>query len=150
MKMSEAVECPVDFVTVNDNKVRVVAAFVFVLAAGYWFLAYLVVPLFLTLDFFMRAFNGGKWSLLQWLANLVEKHFSLPQKPTDRGPKRFAASVGFYISLLILLSAVFHYTTLSFYFAGLIVLFSFLEFALGFCAGCYVYTIIRRISNRRA
>jgi hypothetical protein len=143
--MLEQPECPVDFVTVNEYRVRVIAVFVFVISVSYLLVRHWALPLFLVYDFSLRAFNGGKYSLLQILGALAEKCLPLAYKATDRGPKRFAASIGFVIALLAFLAEALQFTILSLCLTGLIVLFSFLEFSVGFRAGCYLYTLINNI-----
>ena len=140
-------ECPVDFVTINENKARFVALLVFLLSVFFLFVSNWFIPLFLLVDFYFRGYNGGKYSLLFWLGGIAEKKIPLPNKPTDRGPKRFAAQIGFYMSLLLFIFSIAGLYTLTFIVAAVLVLFSFLESALGFCAGCYVYSILQKISK---
>jgi hypothetical protein len=149
LQMPQAPECPVDFVMVNEYKVRIIAVFVFVVSVSYLFTAHRALPLFLVYDFGMRAFYGGKYSLLQLLGALAEKWLPLANKPVDRGPKRFAAAIGFVIASLVFLASVLNFTTLSLYLMGLITLFSFLESSVGFCAGCYVYSFIKKVRNTK-
>jgi hypothetical protein len=144
--MLQQPECPVDFVTVNEYKVRIIAVFVFVISVSYLLIQHWVMPLFLVYDFSLRAFNRGKYSLLQILGSLAEKWLPLSYKATDRGPKRFAATIGFVIALLAFLSSILQFATISFYLIGLIIVFSFLEFSIGFCAGCYLYALIKKVS----
>ena|ERR1700712_957486 len=135
-------ECPIDFVTINENRARFVALLVFLLSTlflvvGGWF-----IPLFLSIDFYLRGFNDGKYSLLAWIGGIAEKKIPLPNKPTDRAPKRFAAQVGFVMSMLLFILSMSALRLSGLFVAEILVLFSFLESALGFCAGCYVYTYI--------
>ena len=60
-------ECPVDFVTVNENKIRVIAFFVLILAIVYLFLGLWLIMAFLVVDFLLRTFNLGKFSLLAFI-----------------------------------------------------------------------------------
>src|SRR5690606_42087337 len=87
-------DCPVDFVTINEYQVRWTALLVLVLTAsfivsGYWF-----IPAFLVIDFFLRAFKLGKYSLLGQSGGLLVKVFGMGNKAVDRAPKRFAAWIG--------------------------------------------------------
>jgi hypothetical protein len=93
----------------------------------------------------LRAFNFGKFSPLNILSGAIVKQFNIPNKPIDQAPKRFAAGIGFVLSVLVsllllagLLKAVFVLTII---FAS----FAFLESFLSFCAGCYVYTFLLRL-----
>lgn len=142
-------ECPVDFVAINENKARFVALLVFLLSVTFLFLGSWYIPLFLLVDFYLRGFNGGKYSLLFWVGGLAEKKIPLPNKPTDRGPKRFAAQVGFVMSLLLFVLAIAGLNFSALIVAGILVLFSFLESAFAFCAGCHLYTYIGKFLPKR-
>lgn len=135
-------ECPVDFVTINENKARFVALLVFLLSVIFLLVGNWFIPLFLSIDFYLRGFNGGRYSLLFGVADVAEKKIPLPNKPTDRGPKKFAAQMGFVMSLLLFIFSITGLYPAAFIVGAMLVLFSFLEWALGFCAGCYVYTYL--------
>jgi hypothetical protein len=142
-------ECPIDFVTINENKARFVALLVFVLSVTFLVVSSWFIPLFLTIDFYLRGFNGGKYSMLFWAGGMAEKKIPLPNKPTDRGPKRFAAQIGFFMSLLVFGFSIIGLHLEAFIVAGILVLFSFLESFFGFCAGCHVYTYIGKYLPKR-
>jgi len=143
--MDAKLECPVDFVTVNENKVRITAFLVMGLTIVFMFTAWWPIIAFLVFDFFLRAFKWGQYSPLGFISDQVIKILQIGVKPVDRAPKRFAAGVGlvFTVTMLILLAIGFPIT------AGLLacvlIIFAFLESVLGFCAGCYVYTLGKKI-----
>jgi hypothetical protein len=138
-------DCPVDFIQVNENQVRLTALWVFILLLIALFAAPFPIFIFLLFDFFLRAFNFGKYSWLTQLSKIVIKNFKIGNKPIDQAPKRFAAKIGFLLSLIITLALFFQFPefvfSLSLVFAG----FAFLESFLGFCAGCYVYTFLQKL-----
>lgn len=145
--MKDSLECPVDFMPINENKARLTAFFVFVLSIWYLFTQTWIIPAFLVIDFFVRVNNWGKYSLLGVLSDAVIKQVKIPNKSVDRAPKRFAAGVGLIFSLAILLSSLLHWTLMAIILTAIIVLFAFLESFVGFCAGCYVYSVIKKVSN---
>ena len=149
--MATELECPVDFITVNENKVRLTALNVFILAVVYIVVPNWIIPAFLTIDFFLRGFNFGKYSLLHLLSDKEVKLFGIKAKPIDQAPKRFAAKIGFFFSIAILAATVFSFTTTGIALAIVLTLFAFLESFLGFCAGCYVYTFYIKLfsSNKK-
>jgi hypothetical protein len=140
-----ATECPVDFIPVNENRVRLTALWVLLLVIISLFINPLPVFIFLMIDFFLRAFNHGKYSPLNILSGAIVKQFKIPNKPIDQAPKRFAAGIGFVLSAVIILLLLLQFTrsvvALSIVFAG----FAFLESFLSFCAGCYVYFFLQRL-----
>ena len=143
----EQIQCPVDFVSMNENKARLTALFVLALGTGFVFTGVWFIMAFLVVDFMFRANNLGKYSVLAVLSDAVIKQLKIKNKPTDRAPKKFAAGVGLVFTLGILLLTPLHLDTVSLLVTIVLLLFAFLESFIGFCAGCYVYSILRGLSN---
>ena len=141
------ISCPVDFVQVNENKTRITALLIALLATAYLFTGLWAIPLFLLIDFFIRVFYNVKYSPLHIISDYAVARFSIPNKPTDSAPKRFAALMGFVISDLIFLFQLLQLEQLSFYLAILLLVFSCLENFFGFCAGCHVHTFLKKFSR---
>lgn len=148
--MANNLECPVDFITVNENKVRLTALNVLLLAIVYLWLTHWSIAAFLTIDFFCRAFNLGKYSLLNFISDKEVQLFAIKVKPIDQAPKRFAAKIGFIFSLAILALTVFNYTNTATLLAIVLSMFAFLESFAGFCAGCYVYTFYSKLFTTKS
>ena len=140
-------QCPVDFVSMNENKARVTAFFVLLLGGTFLITNSWVIMAFLVIDFLLRANNLGKYSLLAILSDVVIKQFNIKNKPTDRAPKRFAAGVGLLFTAGILILTLLNLTTAVLIVTSVLILFAFLEAFLGFCAGCYVYSMLNKLSN---
>jgi hypothetical protein len=145
--MNNDIRCPVDFVVINENKVRLTAFLVLVfgvifLVTGLW-----ILIAFLVLDFFLRANNLGKYSLLAILSDAIIKQLKIRNKPTDRAPKRFAAGVGLIFTIGILILALLHLNTATIVVTAVLLVFAFLESFVGFCAGCHVYGILHKTSK---
>ena len=64
--MPDSIVCPVDFVLMDGNKVRLTAASIFAVAVTFLLIGLWLVPVFLTIDFSARAFKLGKYSLLNF------------------------------------------------------------------------------------
>jgi len=141
--MKPEIECPVDFVTINENKVRVTAFFVFVLSLAFLYIGHWAFPLFLLVDFYFRGFHNGQYSLLGWLSGFVVKTFALKNRPIDRAPKRFAAQIGFLFCDMLFITSILELQDISFYIGVVMVVFSFLESFFGLCVGCYVYNFLK-------
>jgi len=138
-------ECPVDFITVNENKARLTAFFVLVLTCVYLLTGFWLIMAFLLFDFAVRVFNLGKYSLLGFISDAVIKQLKIKNKPVDRAPKRFAAMVGLVFVAAILLTCVLHLGIATTSLAIVMAVFAFLESFFAFCAGCYVYSIGKAI-----
>ncbi len=143
--MKNELECPVDFVSINENKARLTAFFVLGLSVIFLFIQLWIIPAFLVVEFFIRVNNWGKYSLLGILSDELIKQIGIKNKPTDRAPKRFAAGVGLVFAVAILVFLLLNLTIVSIALAVVIAIFAFLESFVGFCAGCYVYTIMKKI-----
>jgi hypothetical protein len=135
-------ECPVDFIPVNENKVRLTALWVLALILITFYINPLPVFIFLMIDFFLRAFNFGKFSPLNILSNTIVKQFKISNKPIDQAPKRFAAGIGFVLSALVVVLLIAGYMKTVFVLTIVFASFAFLESFLSFCAGCYIYTFL--------
>jgi Domain of unknown function (DUF4395) len=140
-----SLSCPVDFVSVNENKIRIIAFHVFMLSIVILFKPHWVSIGLLAVDFFLRTFKLNKFSPFAISAAGMTKVLTLGFKPVDQGPKRFAAGVGLAFSLAMLATYFTSYTTATLILTATITVFSFLESFLAFCAGCYVYTFLVRV-----
>lgn len=138
-------ECPVDFIPINENKARLTAFFVFILTIVYILNSFWLIMAFLAIDFSLRGFNLGKYSLLGFISDAIIKQLKIKNKPVDRAPKRFAAGVGLVFSLAILITGYFHQLLIVYALSCVLLFFAFLESGFGFCAGCYVYTVGRML-----
>src|SRR5689334_5488064 len=137
--------CPVDFVAINENKARLTALLVLLLMVVYLLTNWWPIIGYLIIDFLLRAAKWGKYSLLGRVSDVFIKVLNIPNKPVDRAPKRFAAGVGLVITLAMAVLIAFEVFTLVNLLGYVIILFAFLESALGFCAGCYIYSYGKKL-----
>lgn len=142
--------CPVDRVVVNEQKIRLVAFFVFLLILVDLMQPNIFLSLFITLDFYCRAFLNGRFSVLSSIAGQLEKYQWIRTKNVDRAPKRFAAMIGFAMSLMLSISVLLNLTIPIHLISYIFISFAFLEFAVGFCAGCYLYHFLQLIKSNDA
>ena len=146
--MNNQIDCPVDLVSVNEHKVRLIAFFTMLLTASFLLTSFWPIIVFLTIDFFLRAFKWGSYSVLGFISDKVIALFKIGVKPVDRAPKRFAAMVGLFFTVIILALLAFGFAISAGLFAAVLIFFAFLESVLGFCAGCYVYALGKKIFNK--
>lgn len=135
--------CPISTERINEHVVRLIAFMVALIAiCCISFLNYWPV-LALTIDFALRAFTSGKFSLLKIVAIQISKALNLKPKSTDLAPKKFAATMGFIFCLLITATFLFNFFTAALILTSIIIIFALLESLLGVCVGCYVYTFLQ-------
>ncbi len=142
--MSEPVIKPVQSQT-NESKVRLIAFFVLLSVILYWLTDSIIVPFFLVIDFSLRSFDLGKYSPLGLISDWAVQTFKLPVKPVYLPPKRFAARIGLAFSIAILVLHVLEINTIII--SSILAFFAALESLLGFCAGCYVYSLLQRFKR---
>jgi hypothetical protein len=131
--------CPISERMVNENVTRLNALFTFVLAilflvtGSFWFLFGMV------LDFSFRLVSQGRHSPLIKVNSYIIEITNIRKVIINAGPKIFAARIGLILSLLSLIFWLSDLNVAAFTTAGILVFFSFLESALGFCVACKIY-----------
>ena len=124
---------------VNENVVRLVAGFVLLSAILTIATGWVYVPLYLSVDFFLRAFTSVK-PPFALASQQIAKVLHLGVKPIYSPPKKFAAGIGVVFPVAIsglLLSGL---STIAIIVTGILAVFATLESVFGICAGCYVYS----------
>ena len=140
MKAADQLICPISEERLDENTARAAALMTVVWVAisllvdGYWLMGILAV------DFALRAFTAGTWSITRLLARRVVKALGLQAKPTPAAPKKFAAMLGLIFCLLTGLGLGLHLMLAAWAVAAALLACALLEGLAGFCVGCYVYT----------
>jgi hypothetical protein len=142
--MAQNLDCPVDFVLINENRARLVAFIVLLLATTTFYVINWIIPAFLVVDFGLRAFNLNNYSPFAIVAGWLIKLLHIKNKPVDRAPKRFAAFIGLSFMMAILLAIFTGFYITAKTLLATIMVFAALESLAAFCAGCYVYTYLKR------
>lgn len=131
---------------VNEKAARVVAAGVcsvaaVVLATGWQWL----IPI-LAVGFLLRVASGPRFSPLGLLATKVIAPRLGEPVLVAGPPKRFAQGIGLAVTATSsLLGPVLGLSLPAAALLGVLVLFAFLEAAVGFCAGCWMYAQLIRV-----
>jgi len=131
----------------NENKIRLIALFTFIIAIIYLLTSSIVFPILLLVDFGLRAFNFGHLSPLGFIADKLVTTFNLPIKFIYLPPKRFAARIGFIFSATIVALQTVGISTVAV--TSVLAFFAFLESFLSICAGCYVYDFLIKLKVLR-
>ncbi len=134
--------CPISTEKVNENVVRITASWVVLLSVIFIAIPNSFIPIYLMLDFYIRAFTKLKYSPLSWISAGISRGLKLTPGFIDRAPKIFAARIGLLFSIMMFAMSTFGFIVPAETIAGVLVLFAFLECGLNFCAGCWVYTYI--------
>lgn len=138
--------CPITNKITDERVARLNGAFTVIFVALFIFLNWWWGMLFLAIDFFIRGFVDGKYSVLTQISKLLSNLFFRSPKRINAGPKIFAAQVGLMLSVLALLTFFIGCNWLCLVIAGVLGFFSLLESSLGFCVACKLYPFFRKIS----
>lgn len=134
--------CPISTERVDENRVRF-TAFGVVLIMGIFILSgNPLFPVFLAVDFYVRAFMKLKYSPLGWLSHRLVIAIGIRPVWIDKAPKVFAARVGLLLTTLTAASSMLGLPLLAVVTGSTLVVFAFLECGLNFCAGCWIYTYV--------
>lgn len=134
--------CPISQERVNERVTRLVALFTILLVVAGLVFNSVLFFIFLLADFFIRAFTSLKFSPVSYLASSLANALNLSKKPIDKAPKIFAARLGFLMTLGITMLSLFHLPVAAIVVSGILIFFASLEFALGICVGCIIYTYV--------
>ncbi len=134
--------CPVSPHRIDENIARLTALSVLVLTIVGLVLKSPLLMALLAADFALRAFGFSRFSPLRLVAGWENKLLALPPKFTDGAPKRFAAGVGMLFSAAIALAFALEWYTSGLGIGAVLLACAFLESAMNFCVGCYVYTFL--------
>ena len=123
---------------VDENAVSIVAYQVIVITVfGIHFqLQWLLY--FLAFDFLLRA-TGLFASPLYFLAKKVTGFLYFEKKPVFAAPKKFAAGLGFLMSILI---ALFFDSQIGIFLGIALMMLAALESVFNICIGCYIYNFL--------
>ena len=134
--------CPVSKEKTNERLTRLNAFFVVLLAFSSFVFNTSAFLLILLFDFFIRAFTQGKYSPLCMVSRALLKLLNLTEIKIDKAPKIFAARMGFLMTFISTLFFFLNFSIAAIVVAGILVFFATLEFALGVCVGCMIYTYL--------
>jgi len=137
------ITCPVSAQRVDENSTRIGAFLVIVIAVVALYTGIYWLSILLAVDFAIRAFtNEGKFSPIKQLAKLLANQLSVPKKPIDAAPKKFAAGVGFAFAISIAVAQFFLFTKTAYAIGSVLLVCAVLESFFAYCVGCIVFTFL--------
>lgn len=134
--------CPVSESRVDENISRI-AAFITIGVTAVSLVFNLAWPMcLLAIDFALRAFTSGHWSVTKWLSKGAVFILNLDARPVDAAPKKFAALLGTVLTLSIAFLTLYQWTLYAFVASTILIACAFIEGAFAFCLGCAVFTSV--------
>ena len=146
--MSEV--CPISFKQVDENAARInalLSAFTVVL---FWVTSYKFIIVLLAVDFFIRGFIDPLYSFNTAISKSILRIKKSKPKLIDGSPKIFAAKLGFYMSISIVVLSIYDSQIIATIFGVLLIFFALLEGVLGYCVGCKIYTFIEKLKKTQS
>ena len=136
--------CPISFIKIDANIVRINAFYILVLFSLYLLSMNKFIILFLLTDFAIRLFVSKSYSPLYFLSSRTKELLRVKTKLEDNAPKTLATYFGFLFLSLILLFDLLHVETLFYATSGVLLVCLFLELAFDYCLGCKIYYLYKR------
>ena len=137
--------CPITKETVDERAARLCAIIVLVPLGLSLTLPSPWPALFLVADFGLRGFGGRRLSPVARFSQFLISAMGLSPRPTNAGPKAFAAKLGFGFSLAVTLALLLGHTPLAWAAGVPFGLCAWLEGSFGFCVGCRIYQVWQRL-----
>lgn len=137
--------CPISGKTVNQQVIRLTAAFIFCFALFDLLFPSTWLPIFILIDFIARAWVDGRGSLLKGLAVRIVAFIQIPKIMVDSAAKQFAAVLGAVLAMVWVGAALFHLDLLVKIVQLSFLFFSGLESAFSVCVGCIIYKNYQRM-----
>lgn len=134
--------CPISKEYVDEHVTRINALLAILLVVSGLMFNSVIFLIFLTADFYTRAFTAARYSPLSYLSHRMAHTLNLNKKEIDKAPKIFAARMGFVMSFAITVLMLFKLNTAAYLLGGILIFFASLEFALAICMGCIIYTYL--------
>jgi hypothetical protein len=142
MSNSSTLICPVSNEKVNESVVRITAGIICMVSIIGLLIGNEYVFAFLAVDFSLRAFTNGNYSLLKYLAIQLQAVVGFKQQLIDAAPKKFAAGLGIWFCAIIAVLLHTQFFIAASILASIIIALSFLEAAFAVCVGCWVYSFL--------
>lgn len=129
----------------KEEIIRGVALQVFILSVIALLTMSIIPIIILVGDFCIRSMVSPNYSPLVYVSKKIQTVTKFRKKMVTFKPKRFAAFIGLFMSLTIL---ILHLNNLFIWVVivlSILILFSFLETFFKFCAGCKIFGLLMRI-----
>ena len=137
--------CPISIKRINENVARANAYLTVGFLTAYLLTSNVMIIGFLLVDFLLRGFELSQYSPFSIVSNKVVQVLASKPKLINAGPKIFAARIGLFFSLSILVSALLGFNSVAAGFAAVFVVCAVLEAVVGFCLACQIYPFVYKI-----
>ncbi|MDA3947532.1 MAG: DUF4395 domain-containing protein [Helicobacteraceae bacterium] len=144
-----AQSCPLAFRQIDGTIARLNALSVFLLLLLSVFTTNPFILLFLGLDFMIRLYGNKRFSPIYQISIALQRIFGFKAEMVDAGAKRLAAHFGLFFVLALLATNLAGLTILMYSAAAVFLFCLSLELLFGYCIGCKIYFIYRKLVPER-
>ena len=139
--------CPLIFRQIDATVVRIGSSFVILTIALFLMTSQVGLLYLLSADFLIRLYGDKAYSPVYVLSVMVKSLFKMRTKMEDAGAKRLAAQFGLLFLLLLITGHHLHLDLFLYMTAVLFLLCASMELLFGYCVGCKVYVVIKKITS---
>ena len=133
--------CPISPELVNSKLTRIYSFFTLTTIIIYAYTPYKEIIFISSIDFFIRIFFGVKYSPICIFIRYILNIGNFKTEMVNAGPKKFAAKIGFLITVLMSISYIFNFTTTSLIIAHISIIAVGAEAVFGYCVACKIYSL---------
>jgi hypothetical protein len=137
--------CPISDKRIDDHVARFNGGFTVLFLTVFLVTGNILPIVLLTIDFALRSGKYSSYSGFSFLSKIIIKSLTIKPEFINAGPKIFAARIGLFFNIAILISALFGFTDGVYSFAGIFGICAFLESALGICVACRIYPYVYKL-----
>lgn len=148
--MKTSAFCPISNKRINEKVARLNAGFGLALLLLFGVTENSIPVLFLGIDFLLRSTNWSNYSPISTVSKHIVAGLKLKPQYINEGPKRFAARIGVFFTMLIIASFYLFSPITAFIIAIILGVFSFLESVFGLCVACKIYPFVYRICYKES
>jgi hypothetical protein len=138
-------QCRLTGKRIDGNVVRATALLVLLAAGSYLVTSSPWIAVVLALDFLCRGTGLGSVSPFAAIARFAVRRLGIRPRPTDAGPKLFAARLGLGMTVAILALGLADLHTPALALAGMLAGCAALEGLAGYCVGCRIQSAILQL-----
>jgi hypothetical protein len=138
-------QCPLIFRQVDATVTRINTLFVIIGIVVFLVTQISIILCLMIVDFILRLYGYKQYSPINISSLYIQKKFALTVKMEDAGAKRLAAFFGTGFTIALLIGSWLGADLAVTFIAGIFLFCAALELLFGYCIGCKIYYIVKKI-----
>ena len=137
--------CPISEKKVDDHVARLNGGITLTLLILFSISSNVIPVLILLVDFALRSGSLSRLSIFSFVSRYVLKTLAVKPEMINAGPKIFAARIGLFFSIAIIVSYILGIDSLVYALSGIFAICAFLESFFGYCVACQIYPFVYKL-----